>query len=535
MLASLNISSYFTPLFVVVFLPATIVLYALVPKRVRPYVLLVSSYLFAFSLSGLLVGYLVATTIATYLAGLGMRRIIAKRDAAIAEDPSTKRAAKKICKKRMRLLLAAGIIIGFGILIALKYLGFFGNAASSLLHLFGFDVSFSAPKIGVPIGISFYTLMAASYLVDVYRETVGADANFGRLALFLSFFPQIMEGPICRYDQTSAALWDGRAITFDNLYRGMLRITIGFAKKFIIANRLNLFVKPVFDNYASYDGGIIALAAILYTIQLYCDFSGCMDVAIGTANIFGVNPPENFRQPFFSKTASEFWQRWHITLGAWFKDYVYYPISLSAPVRKLTTKARKRFGSRYGPMITGSIALFCVWFGNGLWHGAGSQYLFFGMYYFVLIVCGGLIEPTAQALASKLGIDRDAAAYKAFRIGRTLVVIFVGELFFRANGLIAGFEMFSQIITNFSLDAFFDGRIFAVGMGAADFGVAAVFTALVVAADVARERKLDLVGIVTAKSVPARWAVWIAVFLLVVVFGAYGFGYVPLDPMYAQF
>jgi D-alanyl-lipoteichoic acid acyltransferase DltB (MBOAT superfamily) len=139
-------------------------------------------------------------------------------------------------------------------------------------------------------------------------------------------------------------------------------MVVGFAKKFIVADRLDLFVTPVFRDYANYDGGIIALGAILYTIQLYFDFSGCMDMALGMGRIFGVTLPENFRQPLLSKTASEFWQRWHITLGTWFKDYIYYPVSLSSPIRNLTKRARKTFGNRYGPLLTGSIALFCVWF-----------------------------------------------------------------------------------------------------------------------------------------------------------------------------
>ena len=251
--------------------------------------------------------------------------------------------------------------------------------------------------------------------------------------------------------------------------------------------------------------------------------------------IFGVTLPENFRQPLLSKTASEFWQRWHITLGTWFKDYIYYPVSLSSPIRNLTKRARKTFGNRYGPLLTGSIALFCVWFCNGLWHGAGSQYLFFGMYYFVLILAGGLIEPQASALAAKLHINRECLPYRIFRIARTLIVIFVGELFFRANGLPAGIAMFGQMVGNFTLDSIVSGAMFNIGLSQADLLAASVFALLVFASSIAREHGHNILEIVAEKRFVIRWGFWLLLFFAIVVFGAYGVGYVPIDPMYAQF
>lgn len=182
-----------------------------------------------------------------------------------------------------------------------------------------------------------------------------------------------MEGPIWRYREASGSLFDGSPVTYSSLYDGTMRIMFGIAKKMIVADRLNAFVKPVFDAYESYDGGVIALAAILYTVQLYCDFSGTIDVSLGMGRVFGVAIPENFRQLFFSKSPSEFWQRWHITLGLWFKDYLYYPVSLSAPCKALSKWGRKRLGKRRGMLLSGSLALFCVWFANGLWHGAAGS------------------------------------------------------------------------------------------------------------------------------------------------------------------
>ena len=497
--------------------------------------LLAASYLFYWCLSGALIGFVVASTVSVYVCGRTMASLLRRRDAALAEAQSGKRKIKGDCKKGMRRVLVAGVVFNLAVLVVLKYLGFLTDGANALLSLLGIEASLVAPKIAVPIGISFYTLMAVSYLVDVYRETVQADKHLGRVALFLCFFPQIMEGPICRYGQTATALTAGESIRAKNLYQGALRILFGLSKKIIVADRLNAFIKTVFDDYSSYDGSIIALAAVLYTLQLYCDFSGTMDIALGIGRIFNVNLPENFRQPFFSRTSSEFWKRWHITLGTWFKDYVYYPVSLSRPCKKLTSAARKKFGVRYGPLLASSVAMFCVWTANGLWHGAGLQYLFFGLYYFTMIMAGGLIEPVAQTAAARLGIDRSSAPYRAFQIVRTLAIVFVGELFFRANGLTAGLEMFSTMITGFSLDSVMNGAVFTLGLDRHDFAIVALAVACLIVVGVAKERGKDIGAAIANRGALIRWCALALLFVAVVVFGAYGVGYTPVDPMYAQF
>ena len=515
-------------------MPLVLAAYAIVPARLRGYVLLLASYVFAWIMSGPLVGFMLVTTVCVYGLGLGMKQLQAKRNEELAKVKKGKRDIKAAYDRRMRRLLVVGIIVNFGILILLNYLGFFEQLAAPLLGLFGLQATGKGLSIGAPIGISFYTMMAVSYLIDVYRETTVADDNFGRIALYLSFFPHIMEGPLARYDQTAKSLWEGKSYNSKNFYSGMLRIAIGFAKKLLVADRLNLYVKAVYGSYDIYGGGIIALAGVIYTIQLYYDFSGCMDVAIGLGRIFNVEYPENFRQPFFSKTASEFWQRWHITLGSWFKDYVYYPVSLSKPVKRMTTNARKRFGKRYGPLMVSGIALFCVWFLNGLWHGAGSQYLFFGMYYFVIIWLGGFVEAATREWASRHSFDRNVLPYRIFRILRTWIVVFIGEFFFRADSFAVGLAMFERIFTHFTLSSFTKGIVFQC-MSRAGFAVSIFFILLLFAYDFAYERGIDVRASVENKGFFLRWAVWIAIVMTVVIFGAYGIGYVPVDPMYAQY
>lgn len=529
-------TSLFSFAFLAFFLPLVVVLYSATPRRFRWIVLLVASYAFFWAISGQLIAYLLVSTITVYLVGLGMQALTtaSRTERAKVEGKARKQVDRRYTHRK-RALLAVGLAINFGLLAACKYLLFAEAVAKSLLQVLGIELTLTLPTLAAPIGISFYTLMAASYLIDVSRGAVEADRNLGRVALFLCFFPQIVEGPICRYKDTTSRLMEGRPVTSQNLFAGSLRILWGLAKKLIVADRLNAFVKPVFDNPSSYDGGVIAMGAILYTLQLYCDFSGAIDVALGTARIFDVRLPENFRQPFFSRTASEFWQRWHITLGTWFRDYIYYPISLSRPMKRLTSRARKKLGNRYGPLIASSVALFAVWFGNGLWHGAGSQYIFFGLYYFVIILAGNMIEPLAQKAAGTLGVDRNGIAYRTMQIMRTLVVIVVGELFFRANGLATGLSMFWRMITGFTFTSFTNGTMLSLGMDVGDFVVIGISVVALVCVGIVKERGMVPLDRISAAPFVQRWALWLSLAMIVVIFGAYGIGYTPVDPIYAQF
>lgn len=528
-------TSYYSALFFTAFLPITVMLYGMAPRRFRWAVLLLASYGFFFALSGALIAFVALSTAVVYACARMMGANLAEKNRQLATASSGKREIREACKRKNRRIVFAAVVANIGILAVLKYSGFFGLSLASTLAAFGISIDLSIPSFALPIGISFYTLMAVSYVVDVYRERTKADKNLGHVALFLAFFPGIMEGPLSRYNDVASSLIAGEPLNRKNLYAGTLRIMWGMAKKIIVADRLNAFVKPVFDNYGSYDGGVIALAAILYTIQLYCDFSGTMDVALGMGRVFNVTLPENFRQPFFSRTASEFWQRWHITLGLWFKDYVYYPISLSKPCKMLTTKARKRFGNRYGPLLASSVALFCVWIGNGLWHGAGSQYIFFGLYYFVLIMAGGLIEPPCARAAQHFGIDRNSWPYRTFQTVRTLAIIFVGELFFRSNSLEAGLAMMERIAGDFTIEAFTTGSALQIGFGVGDGLIVTLFMMLVLAVGVVKERGCNLWEWATAQSALLRWSLVILLFVGTVTFGAYGLDYTPVDPMYAQF
>ena len=266
------------------------------------------------------------------------------------------------------------------------------------------------------------------------------------------------------------------------------------------------------------------------------DFSGVMDIVIGSGEIFGIKMPENFRQPFFSKTISEFWTRWHITLGAFFRDYVFYPLSLSEPLKKLTTKARKKLGKHYGPLISSSIALFCVWFCNGLWHGAAWSFIFFGMYHFVLILTGNIIEPLVNIVNEKLHIKKENWIYKTLQIIRTTILVFIGELFFEAKTVKDGFAMLNRIFTQFSFNGISTGAILDKnGMDLKDFIIVGIGIIFVYIISILKEKNVNIKKWVFGQKIVIRWLIYYAIIFVVIILGAYGMNYIPVDPMYAGF
>ncbi len=532
----MSISSYCSVGYCAVFLPIVVILYSITPKKFRWIPLLIASYVFFCLISGGLVLYLLFTTICIYLTGLWISSQNEKCKAVIkSQDSADSKAIKKTFQKKQRAVIAIVIVIHILLLAVLKYLKFFTGNINELFSLVHIPVTINIPEIAAPIGISFYTLQAISYIADVYRKKIPADRNLGRVALYMSFFPLIMEGPICRYSDTAHQLFKGEHVNQTNLNFGIQRLLFGLLKKLVVADRLNALVETVFNDFNDYNGTVAAVAAVCYTCQLYMEFSGTMDIVIGSAEIFGIKIPENFSQPFFSKTISEFWQRWHITLGTWFKDYIYFPVSMSASSKKLTKNARKKIGNYYGPMLVSTLALFCVWFCNGMWHGSGWQYIFFGMYHFVLITGGNLIKPAVKNTNKKLGFKPSHPAYKAVQIVRTSILVCIGEMFFRANTLPDGFVMFNKMFTAFSFKTFTDGTLLDLGIDIKDYIIVFVTVILVFVIGLIKENGKSPRVLIADQKLPIRWTIYFALIFYIIIFGAYGKGYVPVDPIYAEF
>lgn len=484
--------------------------YALAPSKYRWVVLLAADYIFFWMISRGLIIWLLAATLITYMTG----QLLA-RDSDTGNDSAGEalRRGRTLVRKK-RLILGCGVLAVLGMLAVFKYFRVFGLTLLA------------------PIGISYYTLQAVSYMTDVYRGTVRTERCLPKLALYLSFFPQIMEGPISRYHETAEALYAGKDISYGNLAFGYQRIIWGLCKKMLIADRLAPLVQKVFGDYESYDGAAVAVAVICYTIQLYMEFSGCMDIVIGSGEIFGIRIPENFRQPFFAKNASDFWHRWHITLGTWLKDYVFYPVSLAKPVKKLARKVKERFGIGVSKFAAPTVSLFCVWLINGIWHGAGWTYIFYGMYYFVLIFLENILAAPTQRLTKRLRINTACTGYKLLCAVKLFVIVNIGELFFRAETVGQGFGMLGRIIGDFHVSALLETNF---GVDVCDLLLAAICIMLVAVVDVLHEKGVSIRQRVASFKLPLRWSFWYAVILLVVVFGAYGAGYTVVDMIYAAY
>lgn len=485
------------------FLPVVILLYQLTPARFRWLVLLTADYVFFWMVSKWLILYLFIATFATY----GTGRLLAY----VSEHASVK--GKQLTKKK-RYILASGIAVTLGMLIVFKYLKVFGLTLIA------------------PIGISYYTLETISYMTDVYRGTITAEKNLAKVALFLSFFPQIMEGPISKFSETAEPLYAGKNIEYSNLVSGYQRILWGLFKKMMVADRLAPVIFKIFGDYEKYDGSAIAVAVVCYTIQLYTEFSGCMDIILGSGEIFGVRLPENFRQPFFAKNASDFWRRWHITLGRWLKDYIFYPLSLAKPVKKLAKKVKGIWGIGISKFVAPIIALFFVWLSNGIWHSAGWTYLFYGMYYFVLIFIENITEAPIEKFIERKNIHTEKMGWRLLTALKLFIIVNVGELFFRASSITQGFHMLGRIFTSFHISVL---KEMDFGLDNYDILLSLGGILIVLIVDIIHEKDISIREKIASFNLPLRWSFWYAVILCIVIFGAYGAGYTVVDMIYAAY
>ena len=485
------------------FLPIVLILYSLIPQKFRWVMLLITDYVFFWMISKTLIIYFLLTTVITYFTGMWLSHTM------------TNSGLKgKALTKRKRLILAIGIAAPLGMLIVFKYFKLIGITLTA------------------PIGISYYTLQSISYMTDIHRKNITFDKNFAKTALYLSFFPQIIEGPISRYSEIADDLYAGRDIEYHNLVYGYQRILWGLFKKMMVADRLAPLVYKIFEDYKRYEGAVLLVAAICYTIQLYTEFSGCMDIILGSGEIFGIRLPENFRQPFFADNASDFWRRWHITLGTWLKDYIFYPISLAKPVKNLAKRCKKTFGINVSKYIAPVIALFFVWLCNGIWHGAGPTYLFYGMYYFVLIFIETITEASFQNFYEKYGINTGTLGFRILRGIKLFIIVIIGELFFRAPTLTQGFEMLQNIFTDFHPAALTEANF---GIDNYDILLSIGGVILVCIVDILHEKNICIRDRISSLSTPVRWAFWYAMIFGIIITGAYGAGYTVVDMIYAAY
>lgn len=511
--------------YLVLFLGTVWLAWALLPQRLRPLALLAGSLVF-YALN--VRQYIFWLLLAAGAVHLAARHLAALDAAALPDDPAARKAAKAQCRVKKRQTVALAAVVCLGMLLALKYLRFAVRAANALLARLPGGLALSAPVWAAPLGLSFFSLMAIGYVVDVYRGDAAPAAHYWQVLLFLSFWPHIVEGPFDRWNALSPALLDPPRPSYRAFCFGAQRIAWGMAKKMVLADRANMYVKAVFDDWTQYSGLAVAAGTLCYVLQLYAEFSGCMDIVCGSAELFGVPLAENFRQPFLARSVGEFWRRWHITLGAWLREYLFQPLVMSKPFRALGKRCRARFGAAAGRIWPVWLALLITWAATGLWHGAAWLYLAYGLYYFLLQWLGEVFEPVFLRLFPALPQRRQTKPWQVWQTLRTFVLVCFGMLLFRANGLTAAGAMLASLARPYagSLLIALDGK---------DIAVLCAGAAVLLAVDILHERGVSLRARIAGWRLSARWCVYLALVLVTLLFGAYGDNYDPAAFIYAQF
>jgi Predicted membrane protein involved in D-alanine export len=500
-----------------VFLVITLVAYYLVPKRIQWWVLLAASVVF-YCFAGIkYIAFVAAATIISYLSGRIMTRMFGKQKAAlVGMEKEKQKPFKEEMKKKRRRVLVLSIIAIVAFLAFLKYYNFTAENVNFLLGLFNVH-GLPALSLILPLGISFYTFQIVAYLVDIYRGKFEAQRNFAKYALFVLFFPQIIEGPIARYDKLAPQLFRENKLEFDNLRYGAQLMIFGFFKKLVIADRLALFVNTVYDGKATYPGYIYVLATALFSIQIYADFSGCMDIVTGAAEMFGIHLAKNFNHPYFSKTMPEFWRRWHISLCEWFKDYVFYPVSASRFSLKLNKKARNAFGNGAGRTLAFCFPILTVWMLTGLWHGSEWNYVAWGVFHGILLILSTIFTPPIQKFSKRLHLKTECFSFHLFQMFRTYLLCMVGRVFFRADGFMSALHIFSDMTKQWTVRV----DLFSLGLDKPDFVVALLsIVVLLVVSNLQEHMKIR--EALARQNLVFRWAICLTAIFIVIIFGIYG-------------
>ena len=498
---------FFNSLSFLVFFPLVVLATFAVPKRLAHLTLLAASYYFYMCWNARYAVLIAVSTLATYVCALAVERVPGK---------GLRRAAMLAC-----------LLLNLGILAFFKYWGFLGEMLARVLGLLGVRVSIPRFDVLLPVGISFYTFQALGYMLDVYRGEIEAERSLTRYALFVSFFPQLVAGPIERSKNLLRQVNEIHSFDFDRARQGLLVMLLGFFEKLIVADRASLYVDAVFSRWQSAAGWQLMLATVVFAFQIYGDFSGYSHIAIGAAKVLGFDLMDNFRQPYFATSVRDFWRRWHISLSTWFRDYVYIPLG----------------GSRAGAWrrAINTMITFTV---SGLWHGAALTYVFWGALNGALQVLEGALHRRGNGRKASGGTRRAVGTLPAgrmsplrvrdviARLGKmlmTFAVIDVTWLFFRASALGTAFRMLQRMALSFAAPAV------KTGFSAYQAGALGLGIAILLAMDALHESGRSLSAMTERLPRAVAGALSLAAVLAIVVFGVWGADYSAQAFIYFQF
>lgn len=439
-------------------------------------------------------------------------------------------------EKKRRGILLVTILVNIGILFVLKYVNFLINTVDGVVYLLGGpeDV-ISAVDFLVPLGVSFYTFSLLGYVIDVYYGLAVHQENGLKLALYGLYFPNLISGPILKYREHAEQFFAPHAFDYRQVTRGLQRMAWGFFKKLVISERLGVLVNTVYGDYEGYPGAYIWVATACYAFQLYTDFSGCMDIVLGLSESLGITLPENFQTPFFSKSVAEYWRRWHITLGVWMKDYVFYPLLRSKLFTDLNQTFRKKFGKKRGKQYATFAAMFVLWLTVGIWHGGDWKFVIgSGLLHWFYIVTEELLAPSCARMMEGLHINAEGRFVAGVRILRTFFLVCIGDLFFRAASVGDAFSMLREAVGEWNPQVFWDGGLLQLGLDGIELGVALLSLLLLWTVSLAG-RKGSVRDWIGKRPLPLRWMIWYALLFAVILLGYYGPGYSAAEFIYQGF
>lgn len=454
----------------IIFLPLVVITYYICPKKIRYVWLLIISYFFYLCQDSHMLVFIMTSTFTTYLAGILIYR-------------SRKRSVKNI-------YVALSFIINVGILFVLKYTDFI------------LDIVTGAGRFNfiIPIGISYYTLQALSYVMDSYRGKITPMYNPVKYALYVSFFPSILSGPINRSYDLMPELDCNKDADLDGIKQGMQKMLWGYFLKLVIAARLSILVDTCYTNADAYSGASLFIAMMAFLFMLYCDFEGYSLIAIGAAKMLGINMLDNFKQPFYSSNMSELWRRWHISLSTWFREYLYFPLG----------------GNRRGELRK-HINTMIVMLVSGLWHGANFTFIIWGFLNGLFMVIGHATMNIRSKIAGRTGLSALTGLYLALKRLTVYVLYAFTFIFFRCSSVKDAMIVVSGIFTRFNILRFIKGEIFTLGLGKANLLFVIVMIIFVMLVDKHNyDKNCDFTGLLAKMPVLLRWALYLGLVTLIV-------------------
>lgn len=505
-----------------------LLMYYLVPMKYRWYVLLGVSLAFYLA-GGLSAGlFLLFTAGTNYVGGLLLSRL---NDRKGRLTPEQKKTEEQRIKTRKKWVLVPILLLNFGLLYMVKYWNFTAEAIGKAVG------GNSLPRLDwiMPVGLSFYMFQSVGYLVDCYRGKYEAEGNFLKFSLFVSFFPQMVQGPISRFDQLQPQLIRGNAWNADNVKYGIQLALWGYLKRMLIADRAAMVVNAVFDAPDQYGGFFYAFAVLFYCIQLYCDFSGGIDITRGVARMFGIDLAENFKRPAFATSLADYWRRWHITLGSWMRDYVFYPLSFSKTFSNLGRWARKHFKGKVGKVIPTAAATFVVYLIIGIWHGANFRYIAYGFYNGIILTSSVLLANSYIQWKKKLRIDDRRPWFKTFAILRTTAIVFVGRYITRAPRFLVALNMLKKTVFSPCFYQLRDGTIGNFGLSLTDYLVVFLGCVVLFFLEWKTEQGTDLRKELETKHPAVQWLCLFLPLILLCIFGIFRGSGVRVEFIYQQF